>query len=48
MAKIYYRKYKSKIDSGELTLEEAIDLVNEEVPAKWAADVIELLRKDYE
>jgi hypothetical protein len=43
MAKVYYRKYKARIDSGELTLEEAIALVNEEVPVRWRQTVIELL-----
>lgn len=43
MAKIYYRKYKARIDSGEITLEEAIALVEEEVPERWKAAVIELL-----
>lgn len=43
MAKIYYKKYKAKIDSGEVTLEEAIALVNTEVPERWRAAVIALL-----
>lgn len=43
MAKVYYRKYKARIDSGELTLEEAIALVNEEVPVRWRQAVVELL-----
>lgn len=46
MAKVYYRKYKAKIDSGEITLEEAIALVNEEVPERWRVAVIELLEGD--
>ena len=43
MAKVYYRKYKARIDSGEITLDEAIALVNEEVPERWREAVIELL-----
>jgi len=43
MAKIYYKKYKAKIDSGEVTLEEAITLVNTEVPERWREAVIALL-----
>jgi len=43
MAKIYYKKYKAMIDSGEVTLEEAIALVNTEVPERWRAAVIALL-----
>jgi len=35
MAKIYYRKYKDKVESGEMTVEEVIALV----PEKWKADV---------
>ena len=43
MAKIYYKKYKKRIDSGEITLEEAIELVNTEVPTRWREAVIEAL-----
>lgn len=48
MAKIYYRKYKTRIDAGEITLEEAIELVQTEVPERWRAAVIELLEEAYE
>lgn len=43
MAKIYFRRYKSRIDSGELTVAAAIALAQIEVPEKWRAAVIELL-----
>jgi len=43
MAKIYFRKYKTRIDAGEVTVEEAIALAEEEVPERWRAAVIELL-----
>ena len=43
MAKVYYRKYKARIDSGEITLEEAVALVRVEVPERWRADVIAML-----
>ena len=46
MAKVYYRKYKARIDSGEITLEEAIELVNIEVPVRWREVVIKLLMED--
>ena len=46
MAKIYYRKYKARIDAGEITLAEAIELANEEVPERWRAAVVALLEAD--
>lgn len=45
MAKIYFRRYKQRIDDGELTVQEAIDLAGEEVPKKWRSEVIVLLRE---
>lgn len=44
MAKIYYRKYKARIDAGEITLEQALALVDGEVPVRWREEVKELLR----
>ena len=44
MAKIYFRRYKERIDSGEITVAEAIALAETEVPAKWRQAVIELLK----
>ena len=46
MAKIYYRRYRERIDNGEITLEEAIILAGYEVPVKWRAAVIQLLVND--
>lgn len=46
MAKVYFRKYKARIDAGEITLEEALALVDEEVPERWRAAVKELLEGD--
>lgn len=46
MAKIYYRKYKERIDAGAITLDEAITLAGTEVPTKWRAAVIALLEAD--
>ena len=43
MAKIYYHKYKAMADSGEITLEQAITLVEREVPERWREEVKELL-----
>ena len=45
MTKVYYRKYKERIDDGEITLEEAIELVRTEVPARWQDDVIRMLEE---
>ena len=45
MAKIYFRRLKERIDSGEITLEQAIELVDTEVPARWRQQVIELLNE---
>lgn len=46
MAKVYYRKYKARIDTGELTLAEALALVDTEVPERWRAAVKQLLNED--
>ena len=43
MAKIYYNRYKKRIDNGEITVEEAIALAESEVPERWRDAVIELL-----
>lgn len=43
MAKIYAKKYQKMIDDGEVTLAEAILLVNEQVPERWRDEVIALL-----
>ena len=48
MAKIYYRRYKERIDNGEITIDQAIDLVRVEVPSKWREAVIVLLEADKE
>jgi len=46
MAKIYFRKYKERIDSGEITIAEAIELVQSEVPARWRDAVTALLEAE--
>lgn len=46
MAKVYYRKYKARIDAGEITLDQAVALVQEEVPERWQAAVVALLEAD--
>lgn len=43
MAKIYFDRYKRRIDSGEITVEEAIVLARTEVPTRWRNDVIAML-----
>ena len=45
MAKIYFRRYKERIDRGEITVNEAIELAEQEVPERWRAAVIELLEE---
>ena len=48
MANIYYRRYMRRVDAGEITIEEAITLAGEEVPAKWREAVIALLETEIE
>lgn len=43
MAKIYYRRYKERIDAGEITTDQAVELAETEVPERWRAAVIEML-----
>ena len=45
MAKIYFRRYKERIDSGEITVEQAINLAESEVPIKWRFAVVEMLQE---
>ena len=45
MAKIYFRRYKERIDRGEINVNEAIELAEQEVPERWRAAVIELLEE---
>lgn len=35
MAKIYWRKYKDKVENGEMTVDEVINLV----PERWKDEV---------
>ena len=46
MAKIYYRKYRARIDAGEITVADAVALVREEVPERWQDAVVALLEAD--
>lgn len=48
MAKIYYRRYKERIDAGEITVDQAIELARTEVPVRWREAVIALLEADKE
>lgn len=45
MAKIYFRRYKERIDAGEITVAEAITLAGTEVPVRWRAAVIAMLEE---
>ena len=44
MAKIYYNKYIKRVNSGEITLKQAIALAKKEVPERWRDQVVELLQ----
>ena len=46
MAKIYYRRYMERINAGEITLEQAIELVDTEVPARWREQVKKMLEDE--
>ena len=46
MARIYYRRYRERIDRGEITVDQAIELAQTEVPIKWRAEVAALLEQD--
>ena len=46
MARIYYRKYMIRVDSGEISIFEAIELAKVEVPERWRAAVITLLEDE--
>ena len=46
MIKVYYRKYKARVDAGEITIDEAIELARIEVPERWRDAVIALLEAD--
>lgn len=43
MAKIYFDRYKKRIDNCEITVQEAIELAQTEVPTRWRADVVSML-----
>ena len=45
MAKIYFNRYKKRIDNEEITVEEAIELAEVEVPMKWRDAVVEMLEE---
>lgn len=44
MAKIYFDRYKKRIDNDEITVQEAIDLAQTEVPTRWRSDVVSMLK----
>lgn len=46
MAKIYYKRYMERVNRGEITLEEAILLAEQEVPVRWREAVIALLESE--
>lgn len=46
MAKIYYRAYMQRVNVGEITIEEAIELARVEVKPKWRDAVIALLEEE--
>lgn len=46
MAKIYFRRYMARVDAEEITLDEAIELAQEEVPTLWRAAVVAMLEAE--
>ena len=48
MAKIYYNRYMARVSAGEITLAEAIELAQTEVPPRWRGAVVEMLRAEEE
>ena len=47
MAKIYYNKYRKMIDDGTVSVEEAIVLINQQVPEPWTKQVEKMILADY-
>lgn len=47
MAKIYYNKYRKMIDDGTVSVEEAIELINQQVPEPWTEQVKKMILADY-
>lgn len=45
MARIYFRRYKERIDAGEITVAEAVVLAEAEVPARWRDAVVAMLNE---
>ncbi len=43
MARIYFKNYMARVDKNEITIFEAISLVEQEVPERWREAVIALL-----
>ena len=46
MAKIYFNRYMDRVRAGEITIQEAIALAGVEVPPRWRAEVVQLLRAE--
>ncbi len=46
MAKIYFNRYMDRVRAGEITIQEAIALAEEEVPTRWRAAVVALLQNE--
>ena len=45
MAKIYFNHYNEMIILGEITVDEAIEMANAEVPARWRVQVVAMLEE---
>lgn len=45
MARIYFRRYKERIDAGEITVAEAVALAEAEVPVRWRDAVVAMLNE---
>lgn len=47
MAKIYAKKYLKMIESGEISFEQAIEMVNTDVPVRWRDSVISIMNSEH-
>lgn len=46
IARIYFNRYMDRVKLSEITIQEAIALAGTEVPLRWRAEVVQLLRAE--
>ena len=46
MAKIYFRRYMARVEAEEITIDEAIELAEQEVPNLWKSAVVAMLESE--